>query len=169
MQLLIRKKLFDKIGLFLTDQGSIADFEWGMRASLAANIFHVPEHLASWRIHPLQATADSIQTDPETYHQLRCLIDHAFHTLIEKKILKRKFYKKSLKDIYWKNEYDLAMKKATGKGSVRKIFFRYFFNDPILILKLISLRVIYRNRYDNLVFIRSKIKSLGLEGNIKIV
>ncbi len=55
-QLLIRRELFDQIGLFRTDYGSIADFEWGMRAGLSANVVYVPFNLASWRLHPAQAT-----------------------------------------------------------------------------------------------------------------
>lgn len=55
-QLLIRRKLFGNVGLFSTNYGPYADFEWGMRASLVANTIHVPEYLACWRRHDLQAT-----------------------------------------------------------------------------------------------------------------
>jgi len=58
-QLLIRKTLFDKIGLFKSDWGSIGDFEWNMRASLVASTIHVPNTWGGWRLHASQATASS--------------------------------------------------------------------------------------------------------------
>lgn len=55
-QLLIRRSLFETIGLFREDLGPIADFEWGMKASLLSNTVHIPEYLATWRIHDGQVT-----------------------------------------------------------------------------------------------------------------
>jgi glycosyltransferase involved in cell wall biosynthesis len=55
-QLLIRKDLFSKIGLFETRWGPFGDLEWQMRAALVAKTVHVPEYLATWRIHPKQAS-----------------------------------------------------------------------------------------------------------------
>lgn len=56
-QLLIRRTVFARWGVFRTDWGSRGDFEWEMRASLACDTLHIPEYLASWRIHPTQATS----------------------------------------------------------------------------------------------------------------
>jgi glycosyltransferase involved in cell wall biosynthesis len=166
VQLLIRKSLFKKVGLFLTDQGSIADFEWEMRASLAANTVHVPLYLASWRIHALQATTDTIQTTPATYEKLRELVDRAFEASIREGLLDRKWKRGDLKDIYWKNEYDWAINASKNKIGT---FLKYFGRHPLLLLKLVSLNIIYRGRYDNLRFIRSKLKKLGLDKSIRVI
>ncbi|MCS6815612.1 MAG: glycosyl transferase family 2, partial [Cyanobacteria bacterium] len=56
-QLLIRRSLVDRVGLFRSDWGSMGDFEWGMRSTLVCNTLHLPETLATWRIHDHQATA----------------------------------------------------------------------------------------------------------------
>ena len=56
-QILIRRSVFDKIGVFRTDWGSEGDLEWGIRAGLVCNIVHIPETLATWRVHAKQATA----------------------------------------------------------------------------------------------------------------
>jgi len=77
-QLLIRRTLFEKIGLFLTDVGSVADFEWAMRASLLANTYHIPEYLATWRIHSSQATSFEYLQSIEHNKKVCELIDHAF-------------------------------------------------------------------------------------------
>ena len=58
-QIMIRKSLFDKIGFFKSGWDSRSDFEWHMRAGLICNIIHLPEYLATWRIHENQATQDN--------------------------------------------------------------------------------------------------------------
>jgi glycosyltransferase involved in cell wall biosynthesis len=55
-QILARRSLFDEVGLFETKWGSFGDLEWQMRAALATKTVHVPEYLATWRIHPQQAS-----------------------------------------------------------------------------------------------------------------
>jgi glycosyltransferase involved in cell wall biosynthesis len=57
-QLLIRRTLFDRIGLFDSQWGSVGDFHWSMRAGLAGNTVHVPDTWGGWRIHRNQATAN---------------------------------------------------------------------------------------------------------------
>jgi hypothetical protein len=56
-QLLIRRSLFDRIGLFPCNWGSTGDFHWNMRAALVANTVHVPDTWGGWRVHSQQATA----------------------------------------------------------------------------------------------------------------
>jgi hypothetical protein len=55
-QLLIRRSLFERIGLFESKWGSLGDFHWGMRVSLVANTIHVPDTWGGWRQHAAQAT-----------------------------------------------------------------------------------------------------------------
>lgn len=56
-QLLIRRSLFDRIGLFIPRWGSIGDLNWNMKAGLISNTIHVPETWATYRVHASQATA----------------------------------------------------------------------------------------------------------------
>jgi glycosyltransferase involved in cell wall biosynthesis len=55
-QLLTRRSVFAKVGLFETKWGSFGDLEWQMRAALATATVHVPEYLATWRVHSEQAS-----------------------------------------------------------------------------------------------------------------
>lgn len=55
-QLLIRRSVFDRVGLFDTNWGTVGDFEWEMRAALVTNVIYIPEYLTSWRRHSNQAT-----------------------------------------------------------------------------------------------------------------
>jgi glycosyltransferase involved in cell wall biosynthesis len=56
-QLLIRRSLFSRVGLFDSSWGSVGDFAWGMRAGLVASTVHVPDTWGGWRVHSAQATA----------------------------------------------------------------------------------------------------------------
>ena len=76
-QLLIRRSLFDKVGLFESRWGSIGDFNWEMRAGLVANTIHVPDTWGGFRVHPLQATARWNFASPEFFTKLEEMIDDA--------------------------------------------------------------------------------------------
>ena len=62
-QLLIRREMFDRIGMFRSDWGSISDYYWDMRAALTADTVHVGDTWASWRVHETQATAGAMVGD----------------------------------------------------------------------------------------------------------
>jgi glycosyltransferase involved in cell wall biosynthesis len=59
-QLLIRRDVFTRFGVFDGSFGPSGDFEWGMRVSLLTNTVHVPFELATWRRHPAQATPRNV-------------------------------------------------------------------------------------------------------------
>jgi glycosyltransferase involved in cell wall biosynthesis len=76
-QLLIRRSLFDRIGLFEPRWSSIGDFNWCMRASLVANTIHVPDTWGGWRIHPAQATDWTALQLPQHRRMIDEMIEHA--------------------------------------------------------------------------------------------
>lgn len=55
---LFRKDILRQTGLFRTNLGSRADEEWTLRACLASDVAFVPGKLATWRVHPAQATGN---------------------------------------------------------------------------------------------------------------
>ncbi|MEM8805219.1 MAG: glycosyltransferase [Cyanobacteria bacterium P01_G01_bin.38] len=83
-QLLIRRRLFEKIGTFNTEFGPHGDFEWGMRAGLTANTLHVPHYLATWRIHAGQATQNDVIFSAEGQALWCAMIESALATLADK-------------------------------------------------------------------------------------
>ena len=66
-QLLIRRSIFERVGLFPDRWGSASDFNWEMKAGLVANTVYVPDTWATWRLHPNQATVASRQISPDGY------------------------------------------------------------------------------------------------------
>lgn len=55
-QLLFRRSLLEKTGPFEGKWASYGDLAWQMRATLNTRTVHIPEKLATWRIHPAQAS-----------------------------------------------------------------------------------------------------------------
>ncbi len=70
-QLLIRRSVFEMHGLFQTDLGPQADYEWGMRVGMHCKTYHVPEYLADWTIHSQQVTSLSDTETVGAYMKLR--------------------------------------------------------------------------------------------------
>ena len=79
-QLLIRRALFDRIGMFESQWGSVSDFNWEMRAGLVANTIHVPDTWGGWRLHAAQATASASFGSEEHGQKIDSMIDHAVAT-----------------------------------------------------------------------------------------
>jgi glycosyltransferase involved in cell wall biosynthesis len=80
-QLLIRRTLFDRIGLLETRWGSMGDFNWDMRATLVADTIHVPDTWGGWRVHSGQATAELKLHSEEEYRSKHYeMIDHALRS-----------------------------------------------------------------------------------------
>jgi len=76
-QLLIRRSLFDRIGFFESTWGSIGDFNWSMKAGLAANALHVPDTWGGWRVHVSQATAGVDIGSAAHLHKIEAMIENA--------------------------------------------------------------------------------------------
>lgn len=79
-QLLIRRRVFQRIGLFRTDLGTHADYEWGMRLGLTSTVVHVPLRLASWRVHDNQGTDLGEFNSPAFLRKLRRMIRLAWRS-----------------------------------------------------------------------------------------
>jgi len=76
-QLLIRRSLFDRIGYFEPQWGSIGDFNWNMRAGLIANTVHLPDTWGGWRVHSSQATSGVAFSSAEHRRKVDEMIDYA--------------------------------------------------------------------------------------------
>lgn len=76
-QLLIRRSLFDRVGLFESTWGSVGDFDWCMRASLLGSTVHVPSTWGGWRVHQSQATATVAMGSAAHTEKIEGMIDHA--------------------------------------------------------------------------------------------
>jgi hypothetical protein len=76
-QVLIRRSLFSRTGMFPSKWGSVSDFNWEMKAGLVASTVHVPDTWATWRIRPNQATATVEVRTVEHYRKFEDMVQDA--------------------------------------------------------------------------------------------
>lgn len=74
-QLLIRRSLYGKVGLYKADWGSLGDFHWNLRAGLAASAVHMPDTWGGRRMHPSQATHSVGLNSPEHQAKIDAMIE----------------------------------------------------------------------------------------------
>ncbi len=169
-QLLIRKKLFDKVGLFRSDWGSSGDFEWGMRASLVCNTFHIPEYLASWRLHSAQATGNI--SNANNCRELMKMVDEAVQILrrYDEKLYSRLIHdKQKLLSIYADEELIYPIMDSMSCSNMREIrtYFKQVILHPITMLKLLKYYLFYGGLTGRRVkFMKNYVFSLGLNKNV---
>ena len=77
IQLVIRKTLFERVGLFTDRFGSVSDFEWELRASMKTDTVHVPYYLSDWRVHADQATDNPFHNTSAFFEKLLLMVDAA--------------------------------------------------------------------------------------------
>ena len=140
-QLLIRRCLFDKVGLFLTDYGSIADFEWEMRASLVADTIHVPGYLATWRVHREQGTSLDFIDSSKHRQKFMELMDHALNSAQKSKPgLLDGINKKELKYLYRKEKFKAEIKEQKNNIYRYMICLKWLLSDPRILLEFMHWR-----------------------------
>lgn len=171
-QLLIRRSVFEHIGVFRTDWGAESDFEWGMRAGLCCHVLHIPEALATWRIHSQQATRYGTPAYSAKRQKFCQMIRAALPTL-SRCSQGRALPNLSLRRLlfpYRREVVRLGMRER--RSIIRKLIFilRMFFVSPMAVRDFLILRFLRNVPYvDDLTYIRKEIQRLGLEENIKIL
>lgn len=73
-QLLIRRSLFEEVGMFTSKWGPPGDYLWDMKAGLLTDTVHVPDTWGGWRLHSGQATDASIAARPEYRERIEGMI-----------------------------------------------------------------------------------------------
>ena len=82
-QLLIRRSLFDQVGMFDKDWGAPGDYAWDMRAGLVTDTVHVPTTWGGWRLHSGQATDKSLHQTSEYLGKIDEMISNSLERCAE--------------------------------------------------------------------------------------
>ena len=166
-QLLIKTSVFNEIGTFLTNSGSIADFEWGMRASLVNNVIYIPEKLATWRLHSNQAT-DSNYNDTSAHREKICeLANHALNYSNQTIEIKKKHDLKKLFFVY--NTDILRFLLQEEKNSLNKILLllKWSKTNINIVVNYILIKLKFKpDNFDRVTFIKDYLVSRKLDKNI---
>lgn len=167
-QLLIRRTVFDKIGLFRSNWGSISDFEWGMRAALVCDTLHLPVTLATWRIHRQQATDLSAYASSEHQSKLLAMVKAALPIL---QTHNPRFYQQLDLDrlffIYRRQQLRLGLKECSSKKQEFLYSLSFLKKDSSFVR-----RFLYRKLFlpvdanDNFTYIQEELNRLGLTSSI---
>jgi glycosyltransferase involved in cell wall biosynthesis len=170
-QILIRRSVFDKIGIFRTDWGSEGDLEWGIRAGFVCNIVHIPETVATWRVHANQATATVDFSSSAPWARLCGMVNAAlpilqqydpdFYKRINSKRLlfpyRRQQFKYGFKEQYtWFHKMIFLAKFSVLSPGVVKEFLWERFTGNML-------------HNDNFTYIQRELKRLGLDHSVKMI
>lgn len=170
-QLLIRHSVFDKVGLFRSDWGSEGDFEWGMRAALVCNTLHIPETLATWRIHTQQSTnKEAYKTSAQKVRYIEMV--KAALPILEK--YNPEFYKRlnleKLLFIYRRQQLRAALKECHQWHEKILCIWNLFLIDPQFLAEFLYRRTFFpRSQHDDFIYIREELKKLDLEQSVKVI
>ena len=173
-QLLIHRSLFDKIGLFLTNYGPVADFEWGMRASLVANIIHVPEYLATWRVRGGQATDLDFLDSVELLTQFLKMINQALLTARSiRPDLVEGIKKRELQYFYSREIFLSTLRSHKSIAKRCGVALRWLFVDPKIVWECCRARLGSEKAFAELMspvdFSRKLIGKYNLQNHVRCV
>jgi glycosyltransferase involved in cell wall biosynthesis len=172
-QLLIKRSLFDRVGLFLENYGAEADYEWVMRATLIANTVHIPEYLATWRFHSSQATSDNRINKAKASGQFLRMACHALK--IARKLnpdIVKPLKIKKLKYILEKEKLYHEIKDIENEFIKKWIYLKWSFINPRLIKEFKRAKEENRDflsQADSLAYIKKMVKEHHLEKKLVII
>jgi glycosyltransferase involved in cell wall biosynthesis len=162
-QILVRKRIFNEIGGFKSTWGPMGDFEWGMRASLLYNTVYIPQTLATWRVHPDQAT-----TNPFTSANLAKLLDMASCALSFAQQQQSQLRPLSFPDLalrYRLARLSIGLSEQQDLAKKWRYLWQYFMDEPGVVWTYwVSKKLPWGNHEisDPIYWIRSRIKELDI-------
>jgi hypothetical protein len=142
-QLLVRRRVFERVGLFESRWGAMSDFEWGMRVGLLEDCVFLPDKLAAWRVHGQQATGEteSIATRRKMLAMSRVAFARA--TEVSSQLLARLETAPFLQ-FYQQQIVDFGLRQAQTRKGKMKFLARESLQSGVLVLREVWSRL--RNR-----------------------
>lgn len=166
-QLLIKTSVFKEVGTFLTDAGPIADFEWGMRASLVNNIIYIPDKLATWRLHSHQATDTNYNDTSAHRAKIIQLANHALNFSDQTIEIKNKHNLKALFFVFDTDRFRFLLQEEKSLSKKFLILLKWSKTHIDIVLNYILIKLKFKSdNFDRVKFIREYIVSRKLDENI---
>jgi glycosyltransferase involved in cell wall biosynthesis len=161
-QLLIRKNVFNKTGPFSTNFGAGGDFCWGMKVGFVCNIVHVPDFLATWRIHADQASFAYRESAAERELMTR-MVDEALAARPAEYPSSR-LPASPLRFPYRYEHHRLAYAEAPTQIGRLAALLHLALTEPGVALRAVNLRIAgERHSFDKTAYIRHLLKRFDLE------
>jgi len=143
-----------------------------MRASLVAHTIHIPEFLATWRVHQDQGTNMGFLDSAEHRTLLIEMIDHALKAA--KSFMPNHFphfHRKKLKHLLLKEKLHIEIKEQKNKVNRYKIAVKWLFTNPGILRDYRTSKKSKKSYFsplEPLEFSRKIIAEYGLDKNVKI-
>jgi glycosyltransferase involved in cell wall biosynthesis len=141
-QLLVRRSVYQERGDFRTDCGSYADFEWGMRIGLQENVVHLPEKLATWRLHPKQATQNEMLLRARARGEFRRLTRTALESLSQSNLeLASALRKSPLSHYYLVDELKARSRMSTSAAGQFTALVTFVGRHPLFAIEWLKSKI----------------------------
>jgi glycosyltransferase involved in cell wall biosynthesis len=164
-QILIRRRVFEKTGPFPPQYASGGDFCWGMKAGFTCNIVHVPEFLATWRIHDAQASTTYHETAAERLLMAR-MVDEALAARMEGSAAAR-LPAGPMRFLYRYEHYQLAYAEAKSRLAKIRVV-ASMARDPSVLARALGRRLAGgRHRINRVEYTRRLLRRLKLESHFE--
>jgi glycosyltransferase involved in cell wall biosynthesis len=170
-QLLLRRSQLERIGLFRTDLGSHADFEWGVRAGLLTDVLHVPSTRTAWRVHGRQETDLGFLDSAAFYAKLQKMAKQAFRIASQVEPSLRRFSLGELMENYAWEQFRLEWLSADTRPASARLLARWLLKRPSLAFEFLrhcqAIPPGRQNPLEPVEFCHRLIARYGLENNLK--
>jgi hypothetical protein len=164
-QILVRRFVFAATGPFPTQFGPGGDFCWGMKAGFLFDIVHVPEFLATWRIHAAQASAAYRETASERMLMAK-MVDEALAARPPGSAAAL-LPADAMRFPYRFEHYRLSYAEAHNRLGRIAVLLRMAVHDPSVALKALGLRFAGQRRgFDRIGYVRGLLREFALEGHL---
>ncbi len=129
-QLLVQCRTYKEAGTFRTNWGSFADLEWQMRAALVTKTVHVPEYLATWRLHSGQASQVAKYEEAVTKGVFLEMADEVISFSKRKGLPSSKGLPDRLRRFYWNRKVRASLASRKSRFSRLGLMLRAFPGAP---------------------------------------
>jgi glycosyltransferase involved in cell wall biosynthesis len=141
-QLLVRRSTYDYVGLYRTDYGSVADFEWSIRAGLAVDCIFLPEILATWRVHTNQASQSLKGYNTNAMITKLKIINEGYYVIKKKyPVLSAKISFSTLSLAFRFQKFLYEIKEQSSLINKSKLFILKSFRNPKDVIIMISILI----------------------------
>jgi hypothetical protein len=173
-QMMIRRSLFDRTGLFPTNRGRFGDYQWVMKATLITDTVYLPDTWGGWRKHSNQATLPADKASPDHWRAFesmsQCVLDEVKAILAEpvRRFISKPAAMSSLRKNRIQAELNLKRNPCQRIQYIVREFWRYPSTLSSLVLEKIMAKVGLKRNWDPRDWV-DFLKNCGLEPELILI
>jgi len=167
-QVLVRKSVYEKAGLFRSEWGVAGDFEWGMRVTLQNDVLFLPEYLATWRKHESNPTQFSISAR-DVQKQIE-MARVAWGTALHRdRSLQKKYKVSPFSRMLEKQWLRMSLGECQNKAARASLLAEGLLKYPLAVLETVQEKCVGREKVSHNEEARKRMEMAGLVGCLQAV